>query len=317
MPSSPMKRNNTFTYIISQIVTLTLTIASTICSHAQELNCRVEVNVNQIEGTNKSIFESLQEAMTEYVNTFKWTDTNFSPNEKIEATMFLSLTGYNESSGKMMGTLQVQSIRPVYNSSYTTTLLNFKDNIEFSYTENEPLIHSENTMESQLTAILDYYANLILALDFDSFSLHGGDPYFERLKAIVQRAQSSGENGWKNFEDTRNRAAVLDVFTNPTTSGIRDLYYTYHLKGLDQMALSPDKGRVTIDGTLDIMNRINDLAPMSVGISMFKDTKFEELLNIYSHSTPPQLAHLCQTLTKLYPSESRRIEEFKKEIASK
>lgn len=307
--------NDTYTYIICHVLLLTLTFTPAIHTNAQELNCRVEVNVGQIEGTNKSIFESLQTAMSEYINTHKWTDTNFSPNEKIEANMFFTLTAYNENTGRMGGTLQVQSIRPVYNSSYTTTLLNFKDDIEFSYTENEPLIHSENTMESQLTALLDYYVNLILALDFDSFSHHGGDPYLDRLKAIVQRAQSSGESGWKNYEDTRNRAAVLDVFTNPTTSGIRDLYYTYHIKGLDQMALSPDKGRVTIDETIDVMSKIHDLAPMSVGLSMFRDAKFDELLNIYSKSTPAQLNHLSQLLSKLYPSESRRIEDYKKETA--
>lgn len=296
-------------------MTMTLTTALTFHTNAQELNCRIEVNVSQIEGTNKSIFESLQEAMSEYINTHKWTDANFSTNEKVDANMFLTITAYNENSSRIGGTLQVQSIRPVYNSSYTTTLLNFKDDIEFSYIESEPLIHSENTMESQLTAILDYYANLILALDFDSFSNHGGDPYFGRLKEIVQRAQSSGEKGWKNFEDIRNRAAVLDVFTNATTSCIRDLYYIYHIKGLDQMALSPDKGRMAIDGTLDLMDKIHDLAPMSVGLSIFKDAKFDELLNIYSKSTTTQLNHLSQLLSKLYPSESQRIEEFKREKA--
>lgn len=284
---------------------------------AQELNCRVEVNASQIEGTNKSVFETLQSAINEYVNTTKWTDAKFSPNEKIEANMFFTITGYEESTGRMSGSLQIQSVRPVYNSSYVTTLLNFKDNkVEFGYAEGEPLIHSENTMESQLTAILDFYVYLILAVDFDSFSPRGGNPCFERLEAIVHRAQSSGESGWKAFEDTKNRSAVLSSFTDRSTSAIRDLYYSYHLQGLDQMAMTPDKGRGEIDRALDILSGIYDVAPMSVGLTMFKDAKFDELANIYSKALPDQRDHAYEILMKLYPSEHDRLENLKKGIAN-
>lgn len=280
---------------------------------AQELNCRVEVNASQIEGTNKSVFETLQASINEYVNTTKWSDAIFSPNEKIEANMFFTITGYDESTGMMSGSLQVQSVRPVYNSSYVTTLLNFKDNkIEFTYNENEPLVYSETEMQSQLTAIINFYVNLILAVDFDSFSLHGGDRYFDRLELIVHQAQSAGESGWRTFEDTKNRAAVLNSFISPSTSGIRDLYYKYHIQGLDTMSVSPEKGRGAIDSSLDILTGIYSADPMSVGLSMFKDAKLDELVNVYSKGSPNERHHAYKILSELYPTEERSLELIKR-----
>lgn len=294
-------------------VVFLLSLLVSAASVAQELNCRVEINTSQLEGTNKSVFETLQNAVNEYVNTTQWTNTQFSPNEKIECTLFFTITKYDESTGAMEGSLQVQSIRPVYNSSYTTTLINFKDNkIEFAYQENEPLIHSETNMESQLTQILNFYIYLILAVDFDSFSPRGGDAYFSRLETIVQQGQSSGESGWKAFEDTKNRAAVLAAFTDPSTRRLRDLYYDYHLQGLDQMSVSPDKGRKTIDTSLDILTEIYKVAPMSVGLSMFKDAKLDELVNIYSKATPEERQHAYDVLSAIFPTEQQRLDQIKR-----
>lgn len=294
------------------ILSLIFSILGFSVLQAQELNCRVEVNAAQLEGSNKSIFETLQTAINEYVNTTRWTQAQFSPNEKIECTLLFTISKYDESTGTMEGTLQVQSSRPVYNSSYLTTLINFKDNnIAFTYTEGEPLLYSETSMESQLTQILNFYIYLILAVDFDSFSPRGGDQFFERLETIVHQGQSSGETGWKAFEDTKNRAAVLASFTDPSTRTIRDLYYTYHLQGLDQMSVSPDKGRKTIDGALDILNDVFKVAQMSVGLSMFKDAKLDELVNIYSKAPADEREHAYQLLSPMYPTEQTRLEKIK------
>lgn len=159
----------------------------------QELNCRVEVNTSRLEGTNKSVFETLQNAVNEYVNSNRWTDSQFSPNERIECSMFFDIAEYDQAQGRMSGTLQVQSLRPVYNSDYTTSLINFRDtHVEFNYQEGEPLVYNEASMENQLTQILNFYIYLILAVDYDSFSLHGGDPYYSRLETIVQRGPIVG-----------------------------------------------------------------------------------------------------------------------------
>ncbi|MDE6197484.1 MAG: DUF4835 family protein, partial [Muribaculaceae bacterium] len=245
-------------------LSLLLTLASMAGAlSAQELNCQVSVNSDQISGTNKQVFETLQQAVNDYMNTTVFTNAQFAVNEKIECRMFFTIKEYNDD--VMSGDLQVQALRPVYNSSYTTTLINFKDTkIDFTYRENEPLVYSVNNMESQLTAILNFYAFLILAVDFDSFSPKGGEPYFERLAMIVQMAQSAGESGWKAFEDTKNRSAVLSSFTDPQTSGIRDLMYKYHRQGLDNMAVSVDKGRAAVTESLDSIAKIYSTSPMSV-----------------------------------------------------
>lgn len=280
---------------------------------AQELNCRIEVNSDQIQGTNKQVFATLQSALNDYVNTTRWTNASFSPNEKIDCTIFLTVKEYDEGSNLIKGDLQIQAVRPVYNSAYTTTLLNFKDTrVEFTYQENEPLIYSETNWESNLTGIFNYYVYLILAIDFDSFQLHGGDPYWEKLANIVQMGQSSGETGWKAFEDTKNRAAVLAAYTDAATSMLRDLSYEYNLKGLDQMSVSPDKGRQTITQSLEYLSQVFKANPMSVGLSMFRDAKLDELVNVYSQAPSDEREDAYKILQPLYPTDQDRLEKIKR-----
>lgn len=296
--------------VMKRLLFLILMIAPVLSLSAQELNCRVEINSDQISGTNKSVFNTLQEAVREYMNDTKFTSAQFSPVERIECTLFLTIKEVNDNT--MSGDLQIQATRPVYNSTYSTTLLNFKDTkIDFTYQEGEPLTFSENTMESQLTAILNFYAYLILAIDFDSFSKRGGEQIYNRLQNIVQLAQSSGETGWKAFEDTKNRAAVLAAFTDPSTSQIRDMYYDYHRKGLDEMSVSPDKGRATITASLETLKKVYDVSPMSVSLSMFRDAKMDELVNIYTKGTQDERDKVVEILSSLYPTDQDRITKIK------
>lgn len=277
---------------------------------AQELKCDVEINSTQIQNTSKEVFTTLQQAIADYMNTTKWTDAQFSANEKIECRMYLTIKSYTDN--LMSGDLQVQSSRPVYNSSYTTTVLNFKDTkIEFTYQENEPLIYSETTMESNLTAILNFYAFMIIGLDFDTFSLKGGDPYYEKAANVVRMAQSNGESGWKAFEDTKNRSAVLSAFTEGNTSGIRNIFYNYHRRGLDEMALSVDKGRAMVTQTLEMLAKVFEVAPMSVCLSMWKDAKLDEIVNIYSKAGQTEKDKVYDLLYPLYPTEQTRLIKIK------
>ncbi len=277
---------------------------------AQELNCTVEINSSKIEGTDKSPFEELQEAITEYINTRKWTNAQFAANEKIECRMFFTISKYEDE--KFTGDLQVQLSRPVYNSTYTTPLLNFKDTkIEFTHRRGEPLNFNESAWEDNLTGIINYYVYLFLALDFDSFSPQGGQPYFDRLASVVQMAQSSGETGWRAFEDSKNRSAVLSAYTDAATSGIRDLLYNYHRKGLDEMVTSPDKGRAAITESLQQIQKIYKQAPMSVALSIFKDTKFDELVNIYSQAPESERIDVYNLLKEIYPTETERLEKIR------
>lgn len=283
---------------------------STQSMDAQELNCQVEFNTDQIQTTNKSVFETLKEAVTEYMNETHFTNLQFATNERIDCRMFFTIKEYTDN--KMVGDLQVQVSRPVYNTSYTTTLLNFKDDkIEFEYQEGEPLTFSLNTMESQLTAILNFYAYLFIAIDSDSFASKGGQQMFDQLAQIVQMAQSSGETGWKAFEDKRNRSAVLSAFTDPSTSVLRDMLYDYHRLGLDEMALSPDKGRAKITGCLDGLTTVMNIDGMSVGLSLFKDAKLDELVNIYTKASQTEREKVVEILTPIYPTEMKRINMIK------
>lgn len=298
---------------ITRYITILIFCICSLLSHSvcgQELNCQVEVNADQIQTANKQVFKTLEEAINEYMNTTKFSNAQFSINEKIDCRLFFTIKEYNDNT--IIGDLQVQSSRPVYNSTYTTTLINFKDTkIEFSYQENEPLVFSENNMESNLTAILNFYAYMILAIDFDSFSLKGGDQFYEKAQNVVQMAQSSGESGWKAFEDTKNRPAVLAAYTDPNTSILRTLFYEYHRLGLDEMVLSPDKGRAKISSTLDYLKKIYDVAPMSVGLSMFKDAKLDELVNLYTKASQTERDNAYEILSSLYPTENDRTNKIK------
>ncbi len=295
------------------LISLIIAGASGLCADAygQELNCAVEVNAQKIEGGSKSVFQSLQEAMTEYMNETKFSNATFSNMEKIDCRMFLTVGEYTDD--RITGDLQVQLSRPVYNSTYTTTIFNFKDNrISFEYREGEPLIFNETTIENNLTAILNYYAYLFLALDFDTFSPLGGQPYFEKASSVLQAAQSLGEIGWKAFEDPKNRSGVLTSYTNPSTSGIRNLLYDYHRKGLDEMVTSPDKGRASITESLKAISDIYNADPMSAALSIFRDSKLDELVNIYSEAPQSEREAVYKLLQPIYPSETERLDKIRK-----
>jgi len=296
--------------ITLKLLWLLLLLSVALHGRTQELNCTVEVNADKIEGTDKSLFEELQNAMTEYINTHKWTNAQFAVNEKIECRFFLTISKVEDD--KITGDIQVQLIRPVYNSTYTTPLFNFKDTkVEFTYARGDQLNHNESSWESNLTALLNYYAYLFLALDFDSFSPNGGQPYFDRLASIVQMAQSSGEVGWRTFEDNKNRSAVLSAYTDAQMAPMRELLYNYHRRGLDEMVTSPDKGRAVITTELKKLTAIHQANPMSVALSIFRDTKLDEIVNIYSKAPESERMEVYQVLSPIYPTDTERLDKIK------
>lgn len=303
---------------LKRILTLCLLTLALFSARADEegteLNCTVEVNGSKIQNVSKDVFNTLQQAITEYINDTKWTDAQFSVNEKIVCKLLFVVNKYDQGTGKMECELTIQSQRPVYNSSYLTTLINFKDTkVTFDYQEGDQLVFNEQDMESNLTAILNFYAYFILAMDFDSFAPNGGDPYFEKAANVVRMAQSSGESGWKAFEDSKNRSAVLSAYTDKATSPIREITYNYHRQGLDQMVVSVDKGRQTITKQFDLLKKVYDAQPMSVCLSMFKDAKFDELVNIYSKANQTEKDQVYEILNGIYPAEQERLNKIKAE----
>ncbi len=295
------------------IVALMCALNAVADDEATELNCEVEVNSDKITNGSKDIFNELKQAVTDYMNMTKWTNATFGTNEKINCKLMFTLSSWDDATGLMKGDLQIQSQRPVFNSTYTTALINFRDTkVDFFYEMGQQLVFSEMEMEDNLTAILNFWAYMILALDFDSFELNGGEPYYERAAQVVRLAQSSGESGWKAFEDNTNRSAVLSAFTDKGTSPIRQMLYDYHRMGLDQMVVTVDKGRSAITHTLENLAKIYDVAPMSVCLTMFKDAKLDELINVYSKANTTEKETVYEMLYQVYPSENNRLEQIKR-----
>jgi len=301
--------------------TLMLLLATLMCAfsaiaddEATELNCEVDVNSEKItNATSKDVFNDLQKSVTDYMNNTKWTNAIFMTNEKINCKLLFTLTSWDPATGAMQGDLQITSQRPVFNSTYTTAILNFKDTkLNFNYESGQQLVFSEMEMEDNLTAILNFWAYMIIAMDFDSFELNGGDPYYEKAAQVVRLAQSSGESGWKAFEDNTNRNAVLSAFTDKQTSPIRQMLYDYHRMGLDQMVVTVDKGRSAITHTLENLAKIYDASPLSVSLAMFKNAKLDELIDVYSKANMTEKEAVYEMLYQVYPSEINRLEEIKK-----
>lgn len=276
---------------------------------AQELICDVQLNTNNI-ATENDIFTELQEAVKNYMNDTKFSTAQIATNERINCRLNINIQEVAD--GKIKCDIQVQSSRPVFNASYPTTLVNYHDTkVNFPFESGQRLNHVENDWDSDLTALLDYYAYLILAMDFDSFAPRGGQPFWDIVNNIVQMAQSRDADGWQTFGDTKNRAAVLAAFTQPSTAGLRDLTYTYHRKGLDEMTVSPDKGRANITQALDALDKVHKVSPMCVGLTMFEDAKFDEIVNIYTKSSDTERKTVYDLMSKLYSTETQKLEMLK------
>ena len=262
---------------------------------SSELNCSVEVNAEKVNVANKEIFNTLKEAIAEYMNTTKWTDAQFALNEKIQCKLYLTISTYEDATGKMKGDLQIQSQRPVYNSSYTTTTINFKDTkVEFNYQEGNPLVYSELEMQDNLTAILNFYAFLIIGIDFDTFSL---------------------KNDSRPNPSISNEASTIVFFSGSRIAllSLRELLYNYHRLGLDQMVVSVDKGRQTITKALPELKKIYDNNSMSVSLTLFRDAKLEEVINVYSKASSTEKDEVYTLLSSIYPADDSKIKQIKEE----
>lgn len=290
---------------------LGLALSCSCVGMAQELNARITVNGDKIANANKSVFTTLQNALTEFINNRKWTDATFAVNERIDCSMTIIVNEMEESSFK--GEIQVQARRPVYNSSYTTTLLNFRDQqFDFEYMEGEPLEYQENMLTGNLTATVVFYIYIILGLDFDSFSPLGGTAYIQQAQQIVSLAQSQSWSGWKAFDSNRNRHAVATALQDNASEAFRNLWYTYHRKGLDEMAANADRGRTTIIEALPALQEVKKARPTSVLLQMFSDAKLDEIVLIYSKATTQEKQSGYKLLQEIYPTETTKLEALQK-----
>lgn len=283
-------------------------------SRAQDVNCKTIILDNQIQLTDKKIFRSLEQSITEFVNNTKWITEKIQPNERLELTIQFIPSKYDQSSNYFEGNAQIICQRPVYASTYTSNTLNILDeDWKFTYMEFQRMDYNENSFTNNLTALIAFYVNYAIGLDFDSFSLLGGTPYFSKALSIAQNAQASdGSTGWKPFQKSiRTRYNLIDNALNQRFEPIREAYYKYHRKGLDMMYKNPEAARKEIYASLELVKKVFVIAPNTALLLVFFEAKSDELVNIYKGATPTEKSKAIEILSEINIANVSKYEKIR------
>lgn len=289
-----------FIYIVSFLL-FSLSIFS------QELNCQVSVVSPQIQGTTeKQAFEQLQKAIFEFMNNTRWTKDNYTTAERIDCSILINVTqklGVDE----YKATIQVQSRRPVFKSSYFSPVVNYIDeNFQFKFQQFQQLDFNLNTFSNNLTSVLAFYAYVVIANDYDTFSNLGGTEYYQKAQTIVSNAQSASEVGWKSNESNKNRYWIVENALQPVFQPIRECLYKYHRLGLDIMNEKADDGRKIILNSTDLLLGVYKNRPASFIMELFFNAKVDEIVNVFSKGTPEEKTKAVETLTTVDPANSNK-----------
>lgn len=278
--------------------------------NAQELNCSISINTDNIPGSNKHIFSTLENSLNEFINNTRWTQYTYKLQERIVCNMTITLLEQQGSSFK--GNIQIQSSRPVYNSSYLTPVFNFKDsNFSFQYIEYQPLIYNENMFESNLVSMMTYYVYVILGMDAATFSQYGGIPFFTKAQDVVAQAQQSGYTGWNQSDGPRTRFMLTDNLLSPAYKEFHTTMYLYHLKGLDLMIENPSTAKENIGESIDILKTLYNARPDAFLLRVFMDSKSDEIVDIYSDGPRYDTFKLKEDLLKISPLNAEKWNEIK------
>lgn len=268
---------------------------------AQELNCRVTVNALPAaqQVIDKRVFQSLQKQVYEFMNNTQWTTDQFKRDEKIDCNILININKVTPPD-EFEASITVQSERPIFNSSYKSVLMNYQDNdFTFRYLEYQQFLYSENSYLSNLTSVLAYYAYVILAMDYDSYSFKGGTPYWQKAQTIVQFAQNASEKGWRSSDGFRNRYWLVENILNPVFEPMRQVTYNYHLKGMDIMYDQLDAGRTAILDCLDLLLKVHKARPASFNMQVFFNAKTQEIINIFSEALPADKNRAINVLNQI------------------
>lgn len=281
---------------------IVVAIFTTTAAAAQELNCQVQVVSPQIQGTSeRRIFDNLQKAIFEFMNNTKWTNDVFGPDERISCSFFINVTE-KLSNDEYKATLQVQSTRTVFKSSYNSVMLNYNDaNFQFKYIEFQAFDFTINQHTTNLTSVLAYYAYVILALDYDSFSPSGGTPYWQKAQTIVANAQNAPERGWRSQEDTKNRYWLVENMLQPLFAPMRTCIYKYHRMGFDIMYSDVAAGRAAVLEALQGLEAIHAQRPLSFPMQIFFNAKADEVVKLFSQGMPDEKGKVIPLLQKIDP----------------
>lgn len=278
--------------------------------NAQELTCTITVNADKIPSSNRQKFKTLENSLNEFVNQKRWTNFKYEPQERISCN--LTFTILEQSGDDFKGNIQIQSSRPVFNSTYLTPVFNFKDdNFSFKYEEFEPLQFNENAFESNLVSVVSFYVYTMIGMDADTFALNGGTSFFVKAQNILVQAQQSGYAGWNQNDGTKTRFTLIDNLLSPTYNLFHSAFYTYHLKGLDEMQKDKKQGKQKIAESIAFLKTIYDSRPNAFLLRVFMDSKADEIVSIFSDGPYFDTIKLKEDLLKISPLNAAKWNDIK------
>ncbi|MCF8320511.1 MAG: DUF4835 family protein [Flavobacterium sp.] len=279
-------------------------------AQAQQLNCVVNVNSDQITLTNKQIFNTLEKSLSDFINKTDWTGITYKQEEKINCSMYITVTAYD--SNQFTATIQVQSSRPVYNSTYSSPIINFNDkDFSFKYNEFENLNFNPTNFESNLVSVVSYYCFVIIGMDGDTFSKQGGTKYLEMAQDIANVAVTGGYKGWGQADGNQNRFFLINDMLSSTFSSLRESLYEYHFEGLDNMNIDLKSAKLKIKDAISTLGKINDTRPNAFITRVFFDAKSDEIVSIFSAGPSIDCKELIAKLNVISPINSSKWAEIK------
>ena len=302
-----------YTRLIILLVTL---VCAGSHAAAQELDARVTINHQQVQGTNTSVFEALEKSLTDLLNDRQWTQYQFNRNERIQCTFAINVKKYDESTGQMNASLTVQSTRPVYNSNYTSTVFSIVDNeFTFEFQPFDQLEFRPDVIDKDLTALIAYYAYIIIGMDLDTMSPEGGTEILQLAKTVCNNAQglTLSAKGWKPFESDKNRYAIINDYLDSGMAPFRALQYKYYREGLDTMAENVDRGRTAVAEAIEMLKTAKDNKPMSMLPQIWTEYKRDELVGIYQgKGTTKEKESVSTILSSINASQNVHWNKIKK-----
>lgn len=300
--------------MMKKVLSLLILLITIRSLNAQELNVQVTINTPKLQTTAPEVFETLKTAIEEFMNNQKWTNEVFEQEERISLNLVLTITK-ELSTNTFEGELSLQSVRPVFGSTYSTPMFKHQDkDVVFTYEQFQPLEFSQTNYLNNLTSILGYYAYIVLGIDFDSFSPFGGEPYFQLAQDIVNRIPpnvASSVPGWRSTESNRNRYWLIENILSPRCRPFRQALYDYHRHGLDTMHENAAAGRAVITEAIELLNDVNRSYPNSMILQVFADTKSDEIIEIFKAATSDEKAKIVQTMSKVDPP---RASDYRQQI---
>jgi len=287
-------------------------IAFSLELYTQELNCKIQIESPQIQSSDKQVFHTLEQAITEFMNNRKWTNDVFQNHERIECTLVINITDWDKVDD-YRATVTIQSSRPVYNTSYNSTMLNFvDDDWQFRYEPSQPMDFTMTDHLSNLTSLLSYYAYLIIGMDYDSFSEEGGTTYYQKAQTIVENAQNDAVSGWKPYENSRNRYWIIESLLTPDFKPLRKLMYSYHRNGFDIMNKDIERARKVILEGIKGLKSVHQKQPSSFLMQIFFNSKSSEIIDLYSKALPQQRIEVFNVLNDVDAANALKYNKLKK-----